>query len=194
VKNKKFIEIEIQVQVETTKNLLAFLRNNAKFISKERQIDIYYNPAHRNFLSVKPINEWLRIRNSSGKYSINYKYWHYDKNGKSDYGDEYETEIQNIEAVKKIFAALDIKPSVTVDKTRRIWRYKNYEVAIDSVKNLGKFIEVEYKGELNGKTPAKINNGMVLFLKEQNCGKIIRNYGGYPYRILFPNEAKKEEY
>lgn len=194
MKKRQFIEIEIQVQIENNKDLLKFLKRHAKFIGRERQIDTYYTPAHRNFLSVKPINEWLRLRNASGKYSINYKYWYYDKNGKSDYCDEFETEIGNIESLEKILSALNMKLLIVADKTREIWKYKDYEIALDSVKKLGDFVEMEYKGKATKKTPAEINNEMIEFLKNQNCGKISRNYGGYPFKLLFPGQAKIEEY
>ncbi len=194
MKNKKFIEIEIQVQLEKVKNLLKFLKKNAKFIGKEHQIDSYFTPAHRNFLAKKPIKEWLRLRNSSGKYSVNYKNWYYDKNGKSDYCDEFETEIKDIEALEKMFKALNVKPLTVVDKTREIYRYKDFEIAIDSVKNLGDYVEMEFKGKSNGKTAKDINEEMVKFLKDRNCGKIYRNYGGYPFKLLFPGQEKIEEY
>lgn len=190
----KFIEIEIQVQVEKIKDLLKFLKKNAKLEGKERQIDSYYTPAHRNFLKTKPIKEWLRIRSSSGKYSVNYKNWYYNKDGTSDYCDEFETEIKDIKALEKMFSALNMKSLTVVDKTREVWRYKDFEIAIDSVKNLGDYLEIEFKGKPNGKSPKEINDEMVKFLKEQNCGKIYRNYGGYPFKLLFPRQEKIVEY
>lgn len=33
---------------------------------------------------------------------------------------------------------------------------------------------------------------MVDFLKQVGCGKIIRNYVGYPFLMLFPSEVKYE--
>lgn len=193
-KVNKSIEVEIQVQVENSKKLLAFLNKNAKFLREKHQIDKYYTPAHRDFTSTKPVNEWLRLRDSSGKFSINYKNWHREKDGRSHYCDEYESVIENFEQLENIFEALNAKQIVIVDKVRKIWLYKEFEVAIDSVKNLGDFVDIEYKGEYLSGTPAEITTKMIKFLKSQGCGKILRNYVGYPYRILFPNDAKLEEY
>lgn len=191
---KQFIEIEIQVRIENSRDLLKFLKKSAKFIAEEHQVDRYFTPADRNFISVKPVKEWLRLREASGKYSINYKNWHYDKDGRSQYSDEYETKIEEIEPFEKIFSALKMKQLATVDKTRKIWIYKSYEVAIDSVKKLGDFVEVEYKGKSSSKKPEEITKEMINFLKQHNCGIITRNYVGYPFQILFPDNVKTEEF
>jgi len=34
---------------------------------------------------------------------------------------------------------------------------------------------------------------MIKFLKNIGCGKIKRNYVGYPFQLLFPSEVKLEE-
>jgi len=185
-------EIEIQVQIENSNKLISFLNKHAKFIGEKHQVDKYFSPAHRNFTKVRPVVEWLRLRDSSGKYSINYKNWHYDKHGRSHYCDEYETPIESLEQLEKIFDALDIKEIVTVDKTRRLYQYQDYEIAIDSIKGLGDFVEIEYKGELGNHKPEDITKKMVNFLKELNCGRITRNYVGYPFQLLFPKEVKFE--
>ena len=189
---KKDTEIEIQVNIENSKNLIRFLRDNARFVSEERQIDEYFSPFHRNFLETRPINEWFRLRNSSGNYSTTYKKWHFDKNGKSHYCDEFESKIEGVEQAKKIFSALNFKSVVVVNKLRKIWIYKNYEVAIDSVKSLGDFVEVEYIGKNEKVNPEKVTGEMVDFLKKVGCGKITRNYVGYPFLMLFPKEVKYE--
>jgi adenylate cyclase class 2 len=184
-------EIEIQVKVENSINLLDFLAQNAQFQKESHQIDIYYCPAHRDFLATRPVKEWLRLRDSNGRYSINYKNWHYEGDGKSNYCDEYETQVESLEQLQKILEVLNFKPITTVDKLRKTWRYKDYEVAVDSVKNLGDFVEIEYKGEDTTLTPAQITAEMVDFLKELNVGKIERNYVGYPFMLLFGREVEQ---
>ena len=191
---QKSIEVEIQVQVEKTKKLLSFLKKNGKFLGEKHQVDKYFTPAHRDFTSAKPINEWLRLRDSSGKFSINYKNWHREKDGRSHYCDEYESNVENLKQLEYIFKALNTKPLVIVYKLREIWIYKDFEIAIDSVKKLGDFVEIEYKGANTNKKPSEVTKQMIAFLKSQGCGKILRNYVGYPYRLLFPDEVKLEGY
>lgn len=70
--NKGDKEIEIQVQIENINGLNKFLKEKANFVNKEHQIDKYFSPKDKKFLKVRPVVEWLRLRDSSGKQSINY--------------------------------------------------------------------------------------------------------------------------
>ncbi len=188
------IEIEIQVNIENSKLLIDFLEKNANFKKENHQIDEYFSPTHRNFTEIRPVKEWLRLRDSGGKHFITYKNWHYGEDGKSsDYCDEYETKIEDLDQLKKILDILNFKPIVKVDKIRKIWIYKDYEIAIDSVNGLGDFLEIEYIGENEKVEPKKITEEMINFLKDIGCGKIKRNYVGYPFQLLFPEEVKYEE-
>jgi len=187
------IEIEIQVKIEKSQQLVEFLNKNAKFKFEDHQIDEYFTPSHRDFTSVRPVDEWLRLRDSSGKIFITYKNWHRDENGKSTYCDEYELSIEDIGRMKKIFQALNFKNVAVVDKTRKSWDYENFEISMDSIKGLGDFVEVEYKGSGENIDPKKIVSEMIKFLKGIGCGKIERNHVGYPFQLLFPNEVKFEE-
>ncbi len=188
----KDIEIEIQVNVEKIEPLLDFLTKSGKFVSEKRQIDEYFTPHHRDFLAVRPAVEWLRLRNSDGAFSFNYKNWHYDEQGKSQYCDEYETKIDDADQLKKILQALNFQSRAIVDKSRKTYLYQDYEIAIDKIKGLGDFVEIEYKGASQAVDPKMITDGMVKFLKDLGCGKILRNYVGYPFQLLFPDEVKYE--
>lgn len=183
----KDIEIEVQVRVEKTETLKSFLEQSAQFISENQQIDQYFTPAHKDFTSVKPIEEWFRLRNENGKYTMNYKKWHYE-NGIGQYADEFETEIGDLDTAKNILIALDLKPLVAVNKTRKKWMYMDYEIAFDTVVDLGSFVEIEYKGK-ETVDPKIVTTGMIDFLKQQDCGTIEINNGGYPMLLLFPEDA-----
>ena len=187
------VEIEIQVSIENNKPLINFLEKNADFKKESHQIDEYFSPTHRNFVEARPLKEWLRLRDSGGKYSINYKNWHYDKDGKGHHCDEYEAKIEDLNQLKKILDVLNFKPLVKVDKIRKTWVYKDYEIAVDSVKGLGDFVEIEYIGREEKVNPKKITEEMINFLKSIGCGQIKRNYVGYPFQLLFPEEVKYEE-
>ncbi|MDD5750708.1 MAG: class IV adenylate cyclase [Candidatus Pacebacteria bacterium] len=186
------IEIEIQVNVEKIEPLLGFLAENGEFVSEKRQIDEYFTPYHRDFLAVRPAVEWLRLRNSQGNFSLTYKNWHVDEQGKSQYCDEYETKLDDLEQMRKILIALNLKSLAVVDKTRRTYLYQDYEVAVDKVANLGDFVEIEWKGKGRDIEPKKITDAMVKFLKDSGCGEVKRNYQGYPFLLMFPDEAKYE--
>jgi len=187
------IEIEIQVNIENSKPLMEFLEKNGQFRAEKRQIDEYFSPAHRSFVEVRPIKEWLRLRDSDGKHSINYKNFHFDNDGRSQYCDEYEVKIENLAQMKKILEVLNFKSLTKVDKKRKAWEYKDYEIDLDSVEGLGDFVEIEYIGKDEKANPEKITTEMINFLKGIGCGKIKRNYVGYPFQLLFPKEVKFEE-
>jgi len=41
--------------------------------------------------------------------------------------------------------------------------------------------------------PKKTTDEMVDFLKKLGCEKLKRDYVGYPFKLLFPDEVKLEE-
>lgn len=182
------IEIEIQLEVENIKPLKVFLTKNAKKTGELHQIDRYFTPAHKNYIEPRPINEWLRLRDSNGKHLITYKNYH--RNAKhSLYCDEYETSIGEIKQIELIFEALGMKEIVVVDKNRTTYIYKDFEVAIDLVKNVGSYVEIEHKGDGTKENSLKIKQEMIDFLKKVGVGKIHKNDVGYPFLIMFPEEV-----
>ncbi len=179
-------EIEVQLKVENIKPLVKLLEKDGKFLGEVRQVDEYFTPVHRNFADKDPIEEWLRLRKSNDKFSITYKNWHYDSNGRSEFfADELETSVGDTNAIKKILSALDFKPLVTVKKIRKIYLYQDLEITLDTIDNIGDFIEVEWKG---GKIkPEKALLEIRKFLDGLKLGKLLCNNVGYAYMALYPN-------
>lgn len=179
-------EIEVQLKVENIKPLVKLLEKDGKFLGEVRQIDEYFTPVHRNFADKDPIEEWLRVRKSNDKFSITYKNWHYDQSGRSEFfADEFETSVGDISAIKKMFSALDFKPLVTVKKIRKTYLYKDLEITLDAIDNIGDFIEIEWKG---GKTSQeKALKEIRKFLAGLKLGKLLCNNVGYAYMALYPD-------
>jgi len=187
------IEVEIKVQIENAKPLLALLEKEGKKTGEEHQVDEYFTPAHRDFTAVRPIIEWLRLRHSDKGDSINYKHFHFDDRGKSLYCDEHESKVSDVKQVELILQGLNMVHRITVDKKRKTYLYKEYEVAFDSVAHLGDFIEIEYKGEAESTDAQAIKDGMIRFLKELGAGKISVNHIGYPHQLIAPEDLDVEE-
>jgi predicted adenylyl cyclase CyaB len=183
-------EIEIKVQVADAQPLLLFLKEKGTFVSEDRQVDEYFSPTKNSFLNERPVKEWLRLREVGGTFSITYKNWHHEKNGQSNYCDEFETKVSDGLQLGKILEALAFKSIAIVDKKRQLWRYKEYEIAIDHVAKLGEFIEIEYSGKDSAVDPQKTAEAMINFLKQVGCKNIVRDVQGYPFLILFPEEAR----
>ncbi len=176
-------EIEIKVQIEKSQDLLAFLSQEAKLVKEELQIDEYFSPRESSFLDAEPVKEWLRLRNENNVSSINYKSWYYDADGKSSHCDEYETTIGSLAELRSILRALKFEPIITVHKQRRSYLYKEYEVSLDEVKDLGSFVEIELKSEKE-QDPHDVTEGMMTFLQRFSVGVVSRDFKGYPKLLL----------
>lgn len=184
------IEIEIKVRVENVKPLDALMQKEGQFKGEVKQVDEYFTPAHVDYTSVSPVREWLRLRNEDGTFSINYKNYHFGADGKAEYCDEVETEVDEVGKVEKIFSAVGFRTLTRVEKLRSQWTYKDYEIAIDSVAGLGDFVEIEFNKK--SVDPKKVTDDMMRFLSDLGVGKIQRSYQGYPFMLLFPDKVVYE--
>jgi adenylate cyclase class 2 len=178
----KSIEVELKYPLYNAEEL----RKNLNSIAKPEkegdfQKDTYYVPSHRNFLDKKPVSEWLRIRESKKGNSLNYKNWH-NNAGNAVSCDELETGVEDIAALRKIFESLEIKEIVVVEKTRSSWSYKDAHIALDEVKGLGDYIEIEAKGDFKSIEDAKKHLYSVLGEIGAKTGE--QDFEGYPLLLL----------
>lgn len=82
----------------------------------------------------------MRIERRGNQTILNYKNWY------NTYCDEFEGEIDNAESMIKILNILGIEEIVRVEKLRKTYLYLDkYEIALDEVKDLGYFVEIEVK-------------------------------------------------
>jgi len=185
--NLKYVEIELKFPLQNPNDLKEKL-NYIALPEKENdfQKDTYYLPPHRNFLKSKPISEWLRIRESRKGFSINYKKWHNKDGSKAVSCDEFETKLEDIAALMKIFESLDIKELIVVEKTRYSWSYKGTLIALDSVNGLGDCIEIEAKGNFKSIEDAKKHLYSVLGEIGAKTGE--QDFEGYPMLLLRQND------
>ena len=139
-------EIEILVEVYDNIDNIKKKFSNFEYIGLKRTVDEYYYDPKREEL--KPdkdnqLNHCLRLRTKNDEYSITYKDDVFD-NGKWLYSNEYETRIENIKMLKEIFSKLGLKKFIEIDNQKETYRYNDYEIVIENVKDLGLFMEVEY--------------------------------------------------
>lgn len=184
--SKNDIETEIKVKLSKTEfdNLENFFEENAKFLKEIHQLDTYYQPVNRKFLkdNNEEITEWLRIGIRGNKKILNYKNW-YD----NMYCDEYEVEIDDEANLAKILKIVGLEEIVTVDKQRKTCLYLNkYEIALDTVKDLGHFIEIEVKKY--EKTALEEYDSLLRLAKDLNLNLNKIDKRGYPYHLLFPKD------
>ena len=139
--------MEVELKFSLEKREFETIENKIKeiceFVKKVKQKDKYFNHPKRDFTNPDTPNEWLSIRKRGKNSKLNYKHF-YEKNGEFTHCDEIDFSIENEKKAKKLFKVLDFKHLVTVEKTRKIYKYKNkFEIALDFVENLGYFIEIE---------------------------------------------------
>jgi adenylate cyclase, class 2 len=179
----QYIEVEKKFTAPDVEALKAKLRElGAKPSEPTHQVDAYYNAPHRDFLAPKAISEWLRIRTEARGSSINYKRWFPLDEIVKSHADEYESKVDDVEAIRRLLQVLDFQPLVTVDKTREEWKLPNVEVVFDHVIHAGDFVEFEFKGDAESVEDATVQleefiNGLDVDLGEQ----INR---GYPHMLL----------
>ncbi len=126
-------EIKIELRLKEYLDLKILLTNRTKLIAEIKQIDTYFKP-------LKNKNTYLRIRNVGNKNIVTYK------EKQKNYCDELEAEIDDAKNMEKIFERLGLKKIGVVAKSRIIYNYQDkYEIALDNVKNVGYFIEIEIK-------------------------------------------------
>jgi len=178
-------EIEIKIKISKAKFLETKKKLNkiAKFLKITTQEDTYFTPPHRNFLGVKYPFEWLSIRKRGKKNILSYKHYHPENVKDTTYCDELETEIAKIEQIEKIFKAIDFKKLVTVDKTRELYQFKNqFEIALDEVKELGYFIEIETIKDFGSVENAR--KELFDFAKFLEIDVSHPDFRGYPYLLM----------
>ena len=154
----------------------------AKPSEPTRQVDAYYNAPHRDFLAPEAISEWLRIRTEDRGSSVNFKRWHPIDALVKTHADEYETTVGDVEAIRRLLAALDFTPLVTVDKTREEWTLPEVEIVFDHVVDAGDFVEFEFKGDAADVEDATRQLEAFIASLDVELGEPINR--GYPHILL----------
>lgn len=148
-----------------------------------RQVDTYYNAPHRDFLASPVISEWLRLRETDNGASVNFKRWLPEDAEIKTHCDEYETPVEDVEALRRTFDALDFIKLVTVDKIREEWTVPGEViVAFDTVADAGHFVEFEFKGEADSAEDAIERLQTFIDGLDVSLGDRINR--GYPHMIL----------
>lgn len=105
----------------------------AKFEKEFHGVDSYFlmpdNPDGKKY---------LRVREKGNQFELCF---HYVPNNLQS--DEWEIKIDDPETAKEILRKIGHDDDVVVDKMRKVYQYKNSEIVLDEVKDLGSFIEIE---------------------------------------------------
>jgi adenylate cyclase, class 2 len=107
------------------------------------QVDTYYDAPHRSFPDT---DEALRIRSerladAADETRLTYKGPLLDDDSKSR--EEIETAVADGEKADGILAHLGFEPAATVRKERERFALDGYTITLDSVEDVGEYVEVE---------------------------------------------------
>lgn len=180
MKNK---EIEIKVKIHQPEKLKNWLDKHAQYVWEKRQIDTYFDPPDKTFITTlsdgkKIAYEYLRIRQSETWNSICYK-----RIPKTETGEmkiqfvEFETKIEDAETMFAIYNAIWCKEIAVIDKIRNTYTYNDFSLEVDTVKDLGIFLEVEYAG--TSEDADAIETSLFDFIKSIDIWKFDIDNEGY---------------
>ena len=191
-------EVEIRAKLLNLDEVEKFISDN--HISKtyeNHQKDTYFDNPECTFLADPDcVYKWLRVRDEKGKLTLNFKHWLPENEPVKTYCDETEFPLSNLDEMKDYLPKLGFKPEgfepiIIVDKVRNSYIYKNCEISIDRVKDLGNYIEIEYKGESDN--VEEIQSLLSNILKEMNASVGEMDYKGYAYNLLKLKFGNKEK-
>lgn len=136
------MEIEIKVKVKEFANILKKLESlGYRYCGKKHQIDTYYSLYKRPLKKRK--GQVLRIRYDKLSRKTRLEF-HVPKNDMA--ATEYEVEVGDLKTMVKILTLMKAKKEFVIEKQRRVYKKGQLEVALDKVKGLGNFVEVEMEG------------------------------------------------
>ena len=180
--------MEIEIKIPISEVLFHELKDklSPSFRGNKVQVDDYYTPIHRDFVNREYPFEWLRLRRKGDKSILTYKHFYPEGVEVNTHCDEFETHVEDSLQLEKIFHVLNFKKLVTVENDRSTFVIGDeFEVALDNVKGLGYFIEVEALKNFGSINLAREK----LFEFAESLGVDVSNPDkrGYPYLMLKRN-------
>lgn len=141
-------EIEIKAKVADREGILSQLTSLGCELSEPvTQEDVVFAQKVGSMEEFLTNSVFLRIREGTKGIVFTLKY-NPDRQGAPDAMPvEHEITVDPRAELEAMLSFLDFKPMVTVRKTRRSGNFKNWEICIDEVEELGTFIEVEQMAE-----------------------------------------------
>ena len=138
------MEIEVKARVKLPREELISRLISTGFVKRrlEHQLDIYFNHPCRDF---KDTDEALRVRLTGGEASLCYKGPR--MLGRAKMRVEIEVRVEDPEKVYRILKALGFREVARVEKQREVYEKEGVSIALDEVKGLGSFIEIEGSSE-----------------------------------------------
>lgn len=136
-------EIELKYRCEDSQEIRSrLLKLGASFVKAVKQVDIYFQHPCRDFAES---DEALRLRiEEGGVCELTYKGPRERSGVKAR--EELLTTVNDPAAVVAMLERLGFLEVARIEKTREVYILSGVEVALDDVRSLGTFVELEDKG------------------------------------------------
>lgn len=150
----KEIEIKIQINSEQLNLLQNWLDKNAKFVGQLEHTEYYLDNPNDSFLFTAPqgykdAHKYFRVRLTKDGDSACFKSFYFDENGKATHCDETEIKLVNGKQMLQLLEVIGFTDQTLVQKKRKTYVIDGHEIVIDDVKNLGIFVEIEIKHQVD---------------------------------------------
>jgi adenylate cyclase, class 2 len=142
-----YIEIEAKLKVDSFKKIEKRLKAlGAEFLRERLHTDAYFDDEK---LSLRKSDSALRLRHQliGKRDQIVITFKGPRRKGRFKQRQEIQFEVGNGELAEMFFAAIGYKRTIIYQKKRRVWHYRDCEIALDEVPFLGRFVEIEGPGE-----------------------------------------------
>ena len=134
------IEIELKVRVPSLDPIRErLIKAGAEPLGRQDEHDIYYNAPHRDF---GVTDEAIRVRYTGDHAVLTYKGAKLQKHGLKA-REELNTALESGSVFEQILNRLGFTKTAEVNKHRENFRYNGAVISLDSVDELGTFIEIE---------------------------------------------------
>jgi len=134
------IEVEVKARVQTFRGIREAIGEKARFLGSSHQKDtIFGNPKFLDH-ERKIIEGGIvpRIREEGDRKVLEFKEIRRERGGL-----ELRCEIKDAHAIKEFLGKLGFHEAFAISKIREAYLYRDFFVCLDTVENLGQFIEVE---------------------------------------------------
>jgi len=134
------VELKVRADHDPVRDRLAAL--DADHVGTVTQVDTYYDAPHRDFAET---DEALRIRREErgGETTTRVTYKGPLVERESKTRREVETGVEDGDRFDDILGALGFSPAAVVEKERERYTLDGYTVTLDTVADLGEFVEIE---------------------------------------------------
>jgi adenylate cyclase class 2 len=181
------VEVEAKLKVDSIEEVRERLMElRAEYVAELGQVDILFDDKNDTLTKADSCVRLRRqTRQGETKYILTYK----GAKEKSSFKRrrEIEIEVSDADATLDILSALGYYKKLTVEKKRSLWRFGECEIALDQVKQLGDFVEIEGPNET-------IINNMQKILNLGHLSHIPKSYASLIADKIKGNEEVSTEH